>query len=275
VKRMFLILSALLALLGLALADEAYDVGEDQATVTERINLIIPQRVALHLTEDEWILDLNDPPLGNLETGEGCFLVPKGYEGTLEDAINDALNGELTPVNTYPAVIFADMPGGRKKGGGGGSKGGGGGSGDDGGSDDGSGGGGGSDGGGSGGGSGGGMPVQVVEKGTLICLNQKVLQKFCNNRDGCELDLKVTRTLGGPTYGKLGVLEQAPDINHTRFVEIIPGVNDDGDPLELLKVLGQRLPGWLDDIIIEAFWFDGTEVAGTYQFNFLFQLAAL
>jgi hypothetical protein len=66
VKRMFLILSALLALLGLALADEdeAYDVGEDQATVTERINLTIPQRVALHLTEDEWVLDLNNPPLG-------------------------------------------------------------------------------------------------------------------------------------------------------------------------------------------------------------------
>jgi hypothetical protein len=117
VKRMFLILSALLALLGLALADEAYDVGEDQATVTERINLTIPQRVALHLTEDEWVLDLNNPPLGNLETGEGCFLVPKGYAGTLEDAINDALNGELTPVNTYPAVIFADMVGGRGGGG--------------------------------------------------------------------------------------------------------------------------------------------------------------
>jgi hypothetical protein len=225
VKRMFLILSALLALLGLALADEAYDVGEDQATVTERINLTIPQRVALHLTEDEWVLDLNDPPLGNPDTGEGCFLVPKGYAGSLEDAINDALNGELTPVNTYPAVIFADM--------------------------------------------------EVVEKGTLICLNQKVLQKFCNNGDGCELDLKVTRTSGGPTYGKLGVREEAPDINHTRFVEIIPGTNDDGDPLELLKVLGERLPGWLDDIIIEAFWFDGTEVAGTYEFNFLFQLAAL
>ncbi len=113
------------------------------------------------------------------------------------------------------------------------------------------------------------------EKGTLICLNKKVLQKFCNNREGCELDLKVTRTSGGPTYGKLGVLEEAPDIGHTRFVEIIPGVNDDGDPLELLKVLGQRLPGWLDDIITEAFWFDGTEVAGTYEFNFLFLLAAL
>lgn len=58
-------------------------------------------------------------------------------------------------------------------------------------------------------------------------------------------------------------------------MEIIPGVNDDGDPLELLKVLGERLPGWLDDTIIEAFWFDGSEVAGTYEFNFLFQLAAL
>jgi hypothetical protein len=229
VKRMFLILSALLALLGLALADEAYDVGEDQATVTERINLTIPQRVALHLTEDEWVLDLNSPPLGNPNTGEGCFLVPKGFQGTLQDALNAALSGTLKPIAAYPAA--QDFNGNGK--------------------------------------------LEDDEKGTLICINKKILQKFCNNREGCELDLKVTRTLGGPNYGKLGVLEEAPDINHTSFVEIIPGVNDDGDPLELLKVLGQRLPGWLDDIIIEAFWFDGTEVAGTYQFNFLFQLAAL
>jgi hypothetical protein len=233
VKRMFLILSALLALLGLALADEAYDVGEDQATVTERINLTIPQRVALHLTEDEWILDLNDPPLGNPDTGEGCFLVPKGYDGTLEDAINDALNGTLKPIAAYPAAQDFDGDG----------------------------------------------KLENNEKGTLICINKKILQKFCNNRDGCELDLKVTRTSGGPTYGKLGVLEGAvvPDFFPPlgRFVEIIPGENDDGDPLELFKLLGQRLPGWLDDIITEAFWFDGTEMAGTYQFNFLFQLAAL
>jgi hypothetical protein len=229
VKRMFLILSALLALLGLALAGEAYNVGEVEATVTERINLTIPQRVALHLTEDEWVLNLNNPPLGNLNTKEGCFLVPKGFQGTLQDALNAALSGTLRPIAAYPAA--QDFNGNGK--------------------------------------------LEDDEKGTLICLNQKVLQKFCNNREGCELDLKVTRTSGGPTYGKLGVREEAPDINHTRFVEIIPGVNDDGDPLELLKVLGQRLPGWLDDIIIEAFWFDGTEVAGTYEFNFLFQLAAL
>ncbi len=224
---MLLILSALLALSGLALAGEAYDVDEDQATVTERINLTIPQRVALHLTEDEWIVDLTNPTPG--DDGEGCFLVPKGYDGDLEDAINDALDGNFRPIDTYPAAKDYDGDGKLK--------------------DD--------------------------EKGTLICLNQKVLQKFCNNGDGCELDLKVTRTLGGPTYGQLGVVDEAPDIGHSRFVGIIPGVNDDGDPLELLKVLGKRLPGWLDDIIIEAFWFDGTEVAGTYEFNFLFQLAAL
>jgi hypothetical protein len=228
VKRMFLILSALLALLGLALADE-YNVGADQATVTERINLTIPQRVALHLTEDEWVLDLNNPPLGDLNTKEGCFLVPKGFQGSLQDALNAALSGTLKPIAAYPAAQDFDGDG----------------------------------------------KLEDGEKGTLICLNQKVLQKFCNNRDGCELDLKVTRTSGGPTYGKLGVLEEAPDISHTRFVEIIPGGNDDGDPLELLKVLGQRLPGWLDDIITEAFWFDGTEMAGTYEFSFLFQLAAL
>lgn len=85
----------------------------------------------------------------------------------------------------------------------------------------------------------------------------------------------MTRTLGGPTYGRLGVRDEARDIGHSRFVEIIPGSTDDGDPLELLKKIGNRLPGWLDDTITEAFWFDGSEVAGTYEFNFLFQLAAL
>ncbi|AFV75607.1 hypothetical protein Theos_0543 [Thermus oshimai JL-2] len=230
-KRALLTLSALLAL-GLALAngpDDEYNVGDQQATVTERITLTIPQRVALHLTEDEWVLDLNNPPLGNQATGEGCFLVPKDFEGTLEDALEAALAGDLRPMDAYPAAKDLDGDG----------------------------------------------TLENHEKGTLICINQKVLQKFCNNGQGCELDLKVTRTLGGPTYGKLGVKDIAEDIGHERFVEIIPGTNDDGDPLELLKVLGNRLPGWLDDLIIEAFWFDGTEVAGTYEFNFLFQLAAL
>ncbi len=228
-KKLILSLSALVLFLALALAGEVYNVGDSQATVTERINLTIPQRVALHLTEDEWVLDLNNPPLGNPSGGEGCFLVPKGFSGSLEDALNAALSGGLHPINTYPAI--KDMDG------------------------DGS--------------------IEPGEKGTLICINKKVLQKFCNNREGCELDLKVTRTLGGPTYGRLGVRDEAPDILHSRFVEIIPGTNDDGDPLELLKRVGGRFPGWLDDIVIEAFWFDGSEVAGTYEFNFLFQLAAL
>ena len=209
--------------------EELYDENGVQAAVKEKVRVIIPPRYALHLTEDEWNLNLNNPPLGNPATGEGCFLVPKGFQGTPQDALDAALSGTLRPIAAYPAA--QDFNGNGK--------------------------------------------LEDGEKGTLICLNQKVLQKFCNNREGCELDLKVTRTLGGPTYGKLGVREEAPDINHTRIVEIIPGVNDDGDPLELLKVLGERLPGWLDDIIIEAFWFDGTEVAGTYEFNFLFQLAAL
>ncbi|MFN4072380.1 MAG: hypothetical protein ACK4G4_03015 [Thermus sp.] len=222
-----LVLLALSGLLALALANggEEWNVGDQEATVTERINLTIPQRVALHLTEDEWVVDLNNPVPG--QNGEGCYLVPKGYQGSLEDAINDALAGNFQPIDTYPAI--KDLNGNGQ--------------------------------------------IDEGEKGTIICLNQKVLQKFCNNGDGCELDLKVTRTQGGPYYGQGGVVDNAPDINHTKFVQF-NGV-DDGTPLELLKVLGQRLPGWLDDEIIEAFWFDGSEEAGTYQFNFLFMLAAL
>lgn len=229
-RKLFLLMVSGLLALALAAGEEAnggeeWDVDEQQATVTERINLTIPQRVALHLTEDEWIVDLNNPALG--ADGEGCYLVPKGYQGTLEDAIADALDGNFEPINTYPAIKDLNNNG----------------------------------------------RIDEGEKGTLICLNKKVLQKFCNNRDGCELDLKVTRTLGGPNYGLGGVVENAPDLQYSKFVQF--NGQDDGDPLELLKVLNGRFPGWLDDLIIEAFWFDGSEVAGTYEFNFLFHLAAL
>ncbi|GAA5337825.1 hypothetical protein Thermus77412_11140 [Thermus antranikianii] len=224
-RKLFLLTVSGLLALALANGGEEWDVDGQQATVTERIHLTIPQRVALHLTEDEWIVDLNNPMPG--ENGEGCYLVPKGYQGTLHDAIADALAGNFRPIDTYPAIKDLNNNG----------------------------------------------RIDEGEKGTLICLNKKVLQKFCNNRDGCELDLKVTRTLGGPNYGKGGVVDRADYINQVKFIQFNGA--DDGDPLELLKVLNGRFPGWLDDLIIEAFWFDGSEVAGTYEFNFLFQLAAL
>ncbi|WP_105316549.1 hypothetical protein [Thermus tenuipuniceus] len=224
-RKLALLMVSLLLGLALASGGEEWNVGDQQASVTERINLTIPQRVALHLTEDEWIVDLTNPLPG--QNGEGCYLVPKGYGGTLEQAIQDALAGVFAPIGTYPAIKDLNGNG----------------------------------------------VIDPGEKGTLICLNQKVLQKFCNNGDGCELDLKVTRTMGGPTYGQGGVVDKAPDLNHSKFVQF--NGQDTGQPLELLKVLNKRLPGWLDDIIIEAFWFDGSEVAGIYQFNFLFQLAAL
>lgn len=75
--RMLLILSALLALSSLALADK-WNVGENQATVTERINLTIPQKVALHLTEDEWILDLNNPLWGTRQRARAASWCPRG-----------------------------------------------------------------------------------------------------------------------------------------------------------------------------------------------------
>lgn len=231
---LFLVVSPLLAMtlaMGTGNGGENWNVGDQQATVTERAHLTIPQRVALHLTEDEWIVDLNNPALG--ADGEGCYLVPKGYPGTLEDAINDALEGNFESADTYPAI--KDRNGNGK--------------------------------------------IDEGEKGTLICLNQKVLQKFCNNPDGCELDLKVTRISPkdeeGGSYGQGGVMDRAVDINHVKLVQFRFGHQDDATPLELLRVRYHRLPGWLDDIIIEAFWFDGSEVAGTYQFNFLFLLAAL
>jgi hypothetical protein len=43
----------------------------------------------------------------------------------------------------------------------------------------------------------------------------------------------------------------------------------------MLKVRGARFPGWLDDYITEGFWFDGSELPGTYEFNVIFMLTAI
>ena len=222
-KRMFLILSALLALLGLALAGEAYDVGEVEATVTERINLTIPQRVALHLTEDEWVLDLNNPPLGNLETGEGCFLVPKGFQGTPQDALNAALNGTLRPIAAYPAA--QDFNGNGK--------------------------------------------LEDDEKGTLICINKKILQKFSNDEDGWELSVSVTGTPGSG----FGYFVLADFISSTLAGSFATNRLPFG-PVPVASESGTT-GGWLDDTVVEAFWFDGSELDGTYTIDVTFTLAGL
>ena len=215
---------------------------QHQVQLNENVELTIPKRLALHLTETEWNLDLNDPPAGDVQAGEGCFLVPKTFSGTPQDLLAMLENGELTPADTYPAIVDIDGDG----------------------------------------------QISNSEKGTLVCFNKKVLQKFCNNWQtgtnyGCEFDLKVNMVMpAGVTggYGRLFFYDEATlppvgQVAYNPFIEITPGQNDEGSPIEVLKVRGARFPGWLDDFITEGFWFDGSELPGTYQFNVVFMLSAI
>jgi hypothetical protein len=203
--------------------EELYDENHVQAAVKEKVRVIIPRRYALHLTEDEWNLDLNNPPLGDRDTGEGCFLVPKSFLGTPQDALNAALSGTLRPIAAYPAA--RDFNGNGK--------------------------------------------LEDDEKGTLICLNTKILQKFSNDPVGWQLSVSVT---GAPSSG-FGYFVLADFISDmpmggfaTNSLPFGPAVVASGSG---------TTGGWLDDTVVEAFWFDGSELDGEYTIGVTFTLAGL
>lgn len=212
--------------------EELWDDNHDQAAVKEKVRVIIPPRYALHLTEDEWDLNLNTPPEApgdwsyspaNPVPPEGCYLVPKKVK-TWEQLQTYIQNGGvLRPIGAYPAA--KDYNGDGK--------------------------------------------LSNDEKGTLLCVNHKILQKFSNDPDGWQLSVSLT---GVPASG-FGWFSLADFINNRRqggfATNSLPsgphGVAEDTHPTG----------GWLDDLIVEGFWFDGSELDGTYTIDVTFTLAGL
>lgn len=213
--------------------EELWDDNHDQAAVKEKVKVIIPPRYALHLTEDEWNLNLNNPPEapGNWSYDpnnpapppEGCYLVPKTVK-TLQDLVNYTESGGVfRPIGTYPAA--KDYNGDGK--------------------------------------------LSNDEKGTLICVNHKVLQKFSNDPDGWQLTVSLT---GTPASG-FGWFGLADIINHMPM----GGLATNSLPYGPVVVAHGSGPtgGWLDDLIVEGFWFDGSELDGSYTLDVTFTLAGL
>jgi len=112
--------------------------------------------------------------------------------------------------------------------------------------------------------------IEDTEKGTLICVHHKILQKFSNNPEGWKLLISVT---GNPSsgFGYFGMADH-----------VLPAGDWGYFYTKSLPVSEQQVAygegttgGWLDDDIVEAFWFDGTEAAGNYKLTVTFTLAGL
>ncbi|HEX7039731.1 MAG TPA: hypothetical protein VF202_06450 [Trueperaceae bacterium] len=102
--RKLLVVLAFAALAATAAAQPDFNYnseGGDRTRVRQQIELTIPTRVALHITDTDFALDLN-----HLEgVGAGCRMVPKGVMPSDYNSLRRyALGGQV--VSIYPAVVL-------------------------------------------------------------------------------------------------------------------------------------------------------------------------
>lgn len=240
-------------LAGMAFAQGDYAInepGENYAEASQEITIIIPERVALHLTDTAYTLDLNDPQAyvpGNssvhdgLDTsGVGCsFILPsqvsqiadglasggwagvKGYLAVEYLAVtNAAMHGG---VSTYPAAVLDQ--------------------------DD--------------------NVVQSGDqylKGHLVCIHRKTVQMFSNAPGGFHLEAGLT--LPG-SLGQFGMIGRMGPTAQAAFDAGFKTGQSEGNYRHLLGsgassdllllTAGGTSGGWVDAYITELFYFDGTE----------------
>jgi hypothetical protein len=109
-KKVFALI-ATLALLGGVFAQDYADntAGGNSASLTETVNISIPNRVALHLTNTGFDLNLNDLGAAINDGDVNCFLVRKNDIPHHDFANFDAFVAAVdfaNPVSNYPAAVF-------------------------------------------------------------------------------------------------------------------------------------------------------------------------
>lgn len=213
--------------------EELYDENRDQAAVKERVRVIIPPRYALHLTEDAWNLNLGDLT----EAPEPYVYNPVRPKPPAEGCY--LVPKAVKTLNELEAYLST------------------------------------------------GEPLRPIgtypaakdydrngklsdkEKGTLICVNTKILQKFSNDPDGWRLSVTVTGTPASG-FGYFGLADFLSGMLMGSFAtDTLPY-----GPQVVASRSGTT-GGWLDDLIVEAFWFNGSELEGTYTIEVTFTLAGL
>lgn len=258
-KKFIGVLSALLLLTGTAFAEfgavkpndlregDNYGVGTRLARADQDIEVTIPQRLALHIDTDEWNLDLGNIGGG----GEACFYVSKsdvagwkdGWAHHFWQMTNDfASNGGAVEDNgwdNHAKEVLSKLYGG--------------------------------------------MDAKTYpavdfggdgrvsgddDKGYMVCYFGKIVQKFSNV--GWVFETALHARGGAPQtgFGQFGIA----DIMDGHVVGQFTTKTANSVAHALAK--GDHTNGWLDDFIVEAFYFDGTEKAGSYDLHVSYTLTA-
>ena len=235
---------AMFVLVGAALAQSTTTSGQAWAisgnddtsvSLTETIKVTIPVRYALHLTDTRWELNLNNPPMGvDYTFNPNEWAAPEDGCYLVPKFITNG--DELKDYLIEGGVLrgIDSYPAIRDF------------------NTDGK--------------------IEDTEKGTLICVHHKTLQKFSNDPKGWKLAISVTNAQDTPTsgFGYFGMADHIlPAGGWGYFYTNELPVSDQ----VVAKAKKMTTGGWLDDDIVEAFWFDGTEAAGDYELTVTFTLA--
>lgn len=233
--------------------------GGNFVNLKQEINVTIPERVGFHLVGTEWNMNLENPVEGGPNEDDvqphGCYLVPSWVaDGVDVDVTDDSPNppslsmpeslsiedvdawvdyeyqtvsGDFFAGNetsNYPPVIEEEQGDG------------------------------------------------LVAKGGLLCFNTVTLQKWSNSPDGWKLTVDATSNQASD-FGYLSItdviIQEAGSGDPTYDVQetavfnnaegLVESVSD--EPLGTIATQNGPTEGWLDDQLVQAFYFDGSEEA--------------
>lgn len=256
--RVIISILTFIALASTVLAQGEYSEGGE---VDQVITVNIPSRLALHVTETSYNLDLDDPTTAGdpnngfypydgtwasswWPEGEGCYLLPKhvelnpAYESFI--GLTNAVLANGIANASYPAVVLDN-----------------------------------------------GDVAQVggnYLKGSLVCFNQKVIQKFANVPWMLTADVEFSATGSMGTFGIVDVIMDRyyiPVGQPGHYTGGIDGVsegahryllNSSATGLVLSEHPSATTGGWLDDRVTEVFWFDGSETPGNHEITVTYTL---
>lgn len=224
-----------------------FGIGDKSASADQSISVKIPARVAVHVDTPSWNLNLNSMD------NEACFAISKVWAtnfGTAADAFTmianlaaGALTAEMTDWATAKDALLSTVEDYAPEGIAFTNR----------------------------------YPAVDIDgdnyvsgnndKGYVVCLFGKVVQKFANTPWTFTASLNASNSAKQTGFGHFGMADIVGGTLYGSFVTPVADGTSHG-----LASDTKRTPGWLDDYILEGFYFDGTEVADTYELTVTYTL---